>query len=148
MKGLWKKAALVIVAVLLLQMVVGVAAASTASAAPPAYGPIYHVVRSGESLSSIGRLYGVSPWAICQANGLYNCNYIQAGWVLLIPSGGGWPQPRPCPWWCYQSYYGGYGGSGGYGGYSGYGGYGGYGGYYGTGYYGGYGGYPGYGWDP
>jgi hypothetical protein len=153
MKGPWKKAAIVIVAVLLLQMAIGVAAVSTANAAPPAYGPIYHCVKSGETLFSIGRLYGVSPWAIARANNLANPNCIYAGSWLLIPTG-----QQPCQWGCYQQQraptgcwgygcgnYGGYGGN--YGGYGGY--YGGYGyGYSGTGYYGGYYGYPGYGWDP
>jgi len=45
----------------------------------------YHTVRYGETLSSIGRWYGVSPWAIARANGLYNLNLIYAGESLYIP---------------------------------------------------------------
>jgi hypothetical protein len=44
-----------------------------------------HVVRWGESMSSISRWYGVSMWSIAQANGIYNLNYIRAGQRLCIP---------------------------------------------------------------
>ena len=56
-------------------------------AAQPAYGPVHHRVRRGETLFSIGRLYGVNPYAIARANGIPNPNRIYAGQVLLIPSG-------------------------------------------------------------
>ena len=63
-----------------------------------------HTVRQGETLSSIGRLYGVSANAIAAANGLANPNYIRVGQVLTIPTGGRrgdghWPPPdvRPPP---------------------------------------------------
>lgn len=49
----------------------------------------YHIVRFGETLFSIGRLYGVSPWAIAQANHLPNANRIYSGQCLYIP-------PAPC----------------------------------------------------
>ncbi len=49
-----------------------------------------HTVRYGETLYSIGRKYGVSPWAIANANGIRNMNRIYAGQVLRIPSGGGY----------------------------------------------------------
>jgi hypothetical protein len=74
-----------------------------AQAAPPADGPTYHYVRRGETLASIGRRYGVSYWAIAQANGISNPNLIYAGQRLVIP-GGGWPQPYP-----YHAYTYGYG---------------------------------------
>ncbi|MCB0217645.1 MAG: LysM peptidoglycan-binding domain-containing protein [Caldilineae bacterium] len=45
----------------------------------------WHIVKYGETLYSIGRWYGVSPWAIAKANGLYNVNYIRAGQSLYIP---------------------------------------------------------------
>jgi LysM repeat protein len=48
----------------------------------------HHRVRYGETLYSIARRYGVSPWAIARANGIYNINLIYAGQVLYIPSGG------------------------------------------------------------
>ena len=65
------------------------------SAAPPASGGVWHTVRYGETLSSIGRWYGVNPYAICRANGLYNCNHIWAGQRLWIPAGAT-PHPSYC----------------------------------------------------
>ena len=57
------------------------------SVSPPAWGaPRYHVVRAGETLFSIGRLYGVNPWSIASANHLYNANRIYAGQCLYIPA--------------------------------------------------------------
>ncbi len=44
-----------------------------------------HYVQVGETLHSIGRIYGVSPWSIAAANGIYNLNYIYAGQRLYIP---------------------------------------------------------------
>jgi len=51
------------------------------------YPPVryYHVVRAGETLHSIGRWYGLNPWVIASANGIYNLNYIYAGQRLVIP---------------------------------------------------------------
>ena len=51
---------------------------------PPPPGRI-HIVRWGETLTSIGWLYGVSPWSIARANGIYNLNRIYAGQRLIIP---------------------------------------------------------------
>jgi uncharacterized protein YgiM (DUF1202 family) len=45
-----------------------------------------HVVAPGETLSGIAQRYGVSVYALSVANGLANPNYIQAGWVLIIPA--------------------------------------------------------------
>lgn len=53
-------------------------------------GGSYHTVRTGETLYSIGRLYGVNPYSIAAANGLPNPNYIQWGQVLTIPSQSSW----------------------------------------------------------
>ncbi len=50
---------------------------------------VCHTVRQGETLSSIGRLYGVSAYTIAAANALPNANYIRVGQVLTIPTGGG-----------------------------------------------------------
>jgi LysM repeat protein len=72
--------------VMLLALTVSVAAAKGDTS-----GSTYHTVSYGETLYSIGRYYGVSPYAIAQANNLYNPNYIYAGQVLYIPSGGGYP---------------------------------------------------------
>jgi LysM repeat protein len=60
---------------------------STSYAAPPQSGGFWHTVRYGETLSSIGRWYGVNPYTICRANNLYNCNYIWRGQRLWIPRG-------------------------------------------------------------
>ncbi len=43
--------------------------------------PIY----GGETLLSISRATGVSPWRIASANGIYNLNLIYAGRSLWIP---------------------------------------------------------------
>ena len=77
-----RKTMIILVAILLL----GLLTTTVSYAAPPAYGPVYHCVRRGETLSSIGRLYGVSPYAIAQANGIPNPNRIYAGQMLLIPA--------------------------------------------------------------
>lgn len=45
----------------------------------------YYVVRYGDTLFRIGRMYGISPWRIAAANGIYNMNYIWAGQRLYIP---------------------------------------------------------------
>ncbi len=47
-----------------------------------------HVVRRGETLSSIAARYGTTTQAIVQANGLRNPNYIYAGQRLAIPGSG------------------------------------------------------------
>jgi LysM repeat protein len=54
------------------------------------------VVRWGENLTRIARYYGTTVWAIAQANGIWNINYIRAGQALLIPGWGpgSWPGPR------------------------------------------------------
>ena len=51
---------------------------------PPSCG-YWYAVRWGDTLSSIAWRSGVSGWAIAQANGLYNPNYIYAGQSLWIP---------------------------------------------------------------
>jgi LysM repeat protein len=44
-----------------------------------------HIVRPGETLSSIARRYGTTYWAIAMANNLVNPNVIYAGQRLVIP---------------------------------------------------------------
>ena len=84
MKGtIWKKVVLLVICLLVAQLVIG---ATIVAAAPPPCGPVYHYVRWGETLSSIGRLYGVNAYAIARANGLANPNRIYAGQALLIPT--------------------------------------------------------------
>lgn len=56
--------------------------------APAHSGQITHVVRWGETLESIAYRYGTTVSAIVQANHLANPNYIYAGQVLIIPTGG------------------------------------------------------------
>ena len=46
---------------------------------------VYHTVRPGETLSSIGRIYGVSPQQIAAANNLPNPDIISVGQRLAIP---------------------------------------------------------------
>ncbi|MFQ5612230.1 MAG: LysM peptidoglycan-binding domain-containing protein [Anaerolineae bacterium] len=59
--------------------------------ARPVYSPpgrfcrFWHVVSRGQTLHSIGRWYGVSPWSIAAANSIYNLNLIFAGQSLCIP---------------------------------------------------------------
>jgi hypothetical protein len=100
MKNLVRRGLLFIVFLLVLQLLVGV---TTALADPG-----YHVVRAGETLFSIGRLYGVNPYTIASANGLPNPDYIQIGQLLYIPGSSGW-NPAPPTQWGYQPYYWWYG---------------------------------------
>ncbi|MCC6613838.1 MAG: LysM peptidoglycan-binding domain-containing protein [Anaerolineae bacterium] len=51
---------------------------------PPVWAGYYYV-RYGDTMLGISRYFGVSPWAIAQANGIYNLNLIYAGQVLRIP---------------------------------------------------------------
>ena len=78
--------------------------AGTAVSPPPAPGRLWHMVAWGETLSGIGRRYGVSVQALADANGLRNWNYIRRGQVLVIPSGRDskpfermWPAPTVAP---------------------------------------------------
>jgi hypothetical protein len=94
-EGAMRKNILLIIGVVLLLQLAWV----PVSAAAPlecggSGGGFWHTVRWGETLSGIGWQYGVSPYSICAANGLGNCNYIYAGQRLWIPSGGGY---YPCP---------------------------------------------------
>ena len=61
-----------------------------------AMGPAYHIVRPGDTLSAIAWQYGLSTWAIANANHLWNPNYIYVGQVLVIPYYPG-PIPGPMP---------------------------------------------------
>jgi murein DD-endopeptidase MepM/ murein hydrolase activator NlpD len=47
-----------------------------------------HTVASGETLFSLGRKYGVSPFAIADANGLPNDAQLAMGQKVRIPAGG------------------------------------------------------------
>src|SRR4030043_2058781 len=63
----------------------------------------YHTVRYGQSLSWIGRYYGVSWVYIAQVNGIVPPRYVvYPGQVLCIPSGGYYSTYNP-PY--YSNYY-------------------------------------------
>jgi LysM repeat protein len=52
----------------------------------PPYGcRVDYVVKTGDTVFSIGREYEVSPYDIAYANYLYNWNYIYVGQYLCIP---------------------------------------------------------------
>lgn len=51
-------------------------------------GSDYYVVRRGDTLASIGRRYGLSPFYIANINNIPNPNLIYSGQVLHIPQGG------------------------------------------------------------
>jgi len=97
---------LVLVSVVLVSLLVttSVAAApASSSPAPATWGAArYHVVRPGETLFSIGRLYRVNPYAIASANHLYNPNRIYIGQCLYIPPSSYYYGGYNC------GYYGGY----------------------------------------
>jgi len=78
---------LLCVAAIVLGFVLPVSAAPADLAAPA-----WHWVQPGETLFSIGRMYGVSPWNIASANRLANPNWIYVGQRLYVPNnyGGGW----------------------------------------------------------
>jgi LysM repeat protein len=52
---------------------------------PPSQCGYWYTVRWGDTMNSIAYRTGVSPWAIGQANGIYNLNRIYAGQALWIP---------------------------------------------------------------
>ncbi|MCW5851339.1 MAG: LysM peptidoglycan-binding domain-containing protein [Anaerolineae bacterium] len=63
---------------------------------PPMPAYRYHVVKWGETVSSIARWYGVTAQAIINANSLHAPYTIYTGQSLYIPSWGG-PGPHPGP---------------------------------------------------
>jgi len=52
---------------------------------PPPTCRAIHIVRPGETLWRISRIYGSNPWAIGAANNIYNLNLIYPGQRLCIP---------------------------------------------------------------
>jgi LysM repeat protein len=99
------KVGIVLISVLILQLV-GLTAATAAPAAWAPYpiaqsgmpAPQLHLVRPGDTLFAIGRLYGVNPWAIARINRLPNPNIIFIGQVLLIGGMGPGPMPGQYPY--------------------------------------------------
>lgn len=59
--------------------------------APSTQQPGVHIVRRGETLNTIARMYGTTVNAIAIANGIVNPNYIYVGQRLTIPGGTGEP---------------------------------------------------------
>ncbi len=50
----------------------------------PTYGCNYWV-RYGDTMTAIAARYGMDPWVLARANGIYNLNWIYAGQRLSIP---------------------------------------------------------------
>ena len=118
------------VAALALALGVGLFVGAPSRTASAWYGGQVHCVQYGETLSGIAANYGTSVWAIANANGLSNPNWIRAGMCLTIPSGGGYYGGG----YTATPYYGGYTAKPYYGGYNNYN----YNYNYGKSYYGGY----------
>lgn len=87
------KVLVILCVVLLLAAFPASAAASSAHSA----GGFWHLVRWGETLASISRMYGVSMSSIAGVNGLVNINRIWAGTYLYIPTACCPPPPPPGP---------------------------------------------------
>ena len=56
-----------------------------------------YVVKAGDTLYSIARVYKTTAWAIARANGIYNLNHIYVGQRLIIPGIAPVPTPTPAP---------------------------------------------------
>ena len=88
--------AVVLAGVLVPATVMAAPAERTIASAPASgYCVAYHHVRPGDNLTKLSYWYGVSVWAIAQANGLRNPSFIYVGQVLCIPSTYYPPSPRP-----------------------------------------------------
>ena len=86
------------VAALLVVACVGAAAASPESTTPLSAAPggyRYYTVQPGDNLYRVSLRFGVSMYAVMQANGLVNPNYIYSGQVLRIPTGPQSPYAPP-----------------------------------------------------
>ncbi len=62
-----------------------------------AQGNVVYVVKPGETLFSIGRLFGVNPYSIAAANNIPYPYIIYPGQQLIIPTGTTPPGPTPYP---------------------------------------------------
>src|SRR5512139_2333863 len=92
---------MVLVGIVVASLLVSTSVAAAPAVAAPTAGsaPGHHLVRPGQTLYSIGRMYGVSAWAIASANHLHNPNHIYAGQWLQIPHAGpGGPGHPGGPW--------------------------------------------------
>jgi LysM repeat protein len=96
MKKTLVRISLILAVIMVLQLALAATVAAQEPATEPAaVGGRWHLVRWGETLSSIGRMYGVSYLAIAQANGIRNPSRIYAGTWLYIPYGPPYPPPGP-----------------------------------------------------
>jgi LysM repeat protein len=64
---------------------------------PPVPSGQTYTVQRGDTLSAIALRFGVSVWALAQANSINNPALIYVGQVLRIPSGGNPAPPSPSP---------------------------------------------------
>lgn len=79
-------------------VVILLALPAAASAAPSqSSGGFWHLVKRGETLAGISRMYGVSMSAISGVNGIVDVNRIWAGTYLWIPSENVPPTEPPGP---------------------------------------------------
>lgn len=62
-----------------------------------AQGNVVHTVKPGETLFSIGRVYGMNPYSIAAANNIPYPYFIYPGQQLIIPTGSTPPGPTPIP---------------------------------------------------
>jgi LysM repeat protein len=86
-----------ILVLLVVVLLLAIFPASAAASPTQAAAGTWHLVRWGETLASISRMYGVSVGAIAAANRLVNINRIWAGTYLWIPCGYAPPPPPPGP---------------------------------------------------
>ena len=91
-----------VLAAVVVALLLAVLLPSTVHARPTECTIAHHTVKPGETLSSIGRLYGVSAMAIASYNGILNPNLIYPWQVLAIPCGCG------AYWWGCAPYWPGY----------------------------------------
>ncbi|MDM8519727.1 LysM domain-containing protein [Anaerolineales bacterium HSG6] len=75
------------IAVIAIVLQFTVASTGLAATSEQGYGGAWHTVQYGETLFSIGRMYDVYPYAIAEANGMWNPDVIYAGQALYIPDG-------------------------------------------------------------
>ncbi len=59
----------------------------------------YYYVKPGDTLSGLAYQYGVSLYALMQANHIYNANLIYVGMPLCVPGGTTPPTPQGYPQW-------------------------------------------------
>jgi LysM repeat protein len=83
--------------VLCVALVLSLIPAAAAAAPDQSSGGFWHLVKRGQTLASISRMYGVPMDAIAAVNGLVNINQIWTGTYLWIPTEHKPPTPPPGP---------------------------------------------------